>query len=184
LDLVRNDFNHCATGFRFTAPQVTFNGIPFGVDASTDARALTVGTSIPDCAPTPVNTGTINVSAHGGTLWILGAGNNDLPFPNNLFAITVNYADGTQTQANLQELHTGLTGFIENCSCGQNARPDLAVYSAPFAAQGFSGSVFAYQYAVDLDANKTVTTVTISALGTHNTAFVYGATLDKRGKDN
>jgi hypothetical protein len=29
LDLVRNDFNHCATGFRFTAPQVTFNGIPF-----------------------------------------------------------------------------------------------------------------------------------------------------------
>ncbi len=37
------------------------------------------------------------------------------------------YAGGTSTQANVHEVHTGLTGFIEFSSWGQNGRPDLAV---------------------------------------------------------
>jgi hypothetical protein len=180
-DLTRNDFNNCATGFHFTAPQVSFGGIPFDVDASANARALTVGTSFPECAATPVDAGVIRVGARGGTLWLLGASNNDLPFPNDRFGVAVTYADGTQTQATVQEVHTGLTGFIENCSCGQNVRPDLAVYSTPITGGGLTGTGYVYEHFVDLDANKTVDTVTISSLGTQNTAFIYGATLDKRG---
>jgi hypothetical protein len=129
LALNHNDFNHCAVGFGFGASQVTFGGVPFSVDPATDPGALTVGTSTLNCAASPLSNGEITVDGRGGTLWLIGAADNDPPFPNTLFGVTIDYTDGTRTQADVHEIHSGLPGFIEFSSWGVNGRPDLAVYS-------------------------------------------------------
>ena len=180
LPLVRNDFNRCALGFHFESSRVTFGGVPFSVEAATNPRALTVGTGSPDCASSAVDPGVIDVGRRGGRLWLLGAADNDVGFPNALFAVTINYANGTTSHLDVHELHTGLTGFTEFSSWGQNGRPDLAVYDAPANDGSNFGLAFVYEYFVDLDPRAKVSNVTISAPGTINSAYIYGATLEKR----
>jgi hypothetical protein len=179
LALSRNDYNHCAVGFHFTGPRVTFGGVSFSVDGSATPSALTVASaeSLFNCKTTAADPGVITVNGRGTRLWLIGAADNDPPFPNRLVAVAIHYADGSSSAATIREFHTGLSGFIEFSSWGRNGRADLAIYST-LATDGFSsGTASLYEFVVDLDPTRVVGNVSFSPPATINTAYVYAATL-------
>jgi hypothetical protein len=110
---------------------------------------------------------------------LLAASDNNLPFPNAMFETTIHYADGANTDGEVQEVHTGLAGFIEFASWGYQSRPDLAVYRHEAHDPGCcSGRAFVYEFYVELDPQKEVSDVTIWAPQSSHTAYVYAATIE------
>jgi hypothetical protein len=178
LPIFLNDFNNCAQGFHFEASGVDFGGVPFIVDPSINPRALTIGSQLFDCVSTPVNPGVIHVGARGSRLWLIAAADNNPPFPSSLWETTIRYADGTSRVADVQEVHTGLPGFIEFASWGYASRPDLAVWGTEATDGGSHGTAFVYQFFVELDSRREVAAVTILAPPTINHAYIYAATLE------